>query len=64
MNSRLREDFARGLAKNLLAYALGRELHPEDLENVDAVLQRCKEKQYPLKDVIKALVKSDAFLHR
>jgi len=57
-------DFARGLTKNLLAYALGRELHPEDLETVDAVLQQCREKQYPVKDIIKALVQSDAFLHR
>lgn len=57
-------DFARGLTKNLLAYALGRELHPEDLETVNAVLQQCREKQYPVKDIIKALVQSDACLHR
>lgn len=57
-------DFARGLTKNLLAYAVGRELHPEDLETVDVVLQQFTSKQYPVKDIIKALVQSDAFSRR
>ncbi len=57
-------DFARGLTKSLLAYAVGRELHPQDLDTVRAVLQRFETEQYPLKDIIKALVTSDAFLTR
>jgi hypothetical protein len=64
LREQYQHDFARGLTKSLLAYAVGRELHPADLETVDAVLQQVRSKQYPVKDIIKALVQSDAFLYR
>ena len=64
LKSGYRDDFARGLTTNLLAYAVGRELTPEDLEDVNEVVERLKPDGFPMKEMIKAVVQTETFLNR
>jgi hypothetical protein len=57
-------DLVRGLAKNLLIYATGRRPDVADLAEVDALLKELAPRGYPLRDLLKALLRSKAFLGR
>lgn len=55
------EDLVRGLLKNLLIYAAGRRPDVADLAEVRAILRDQDPRGYPLRDVLKALLRSRAF---
>ena len=53
-----RDEFAASLIKHLFAYALGRELHPEDGEELDAILVKVRAGGYSMRSVLKAVALS------
>jgi hypothetical protein len=55
-------DLVRGLSKKLLIYATGRTPDVADLADIDAVMKTLAPKGYPLRDLLKALLRSRAFL--
>lgn len=57
-----REDLVRGLLKHLLVYATGRRPDVADLAEVRAVLREQAPGGYRLRDLLKAVVRSRAFL--
>jgi uncharacterized protein DUF1592/uncharacterized protein DUF1588/uncharacterized protein DUF1585/uncharacterized protein DUF1587/uncharacterized protein DUF1595/cytochrome c len=59
-----RNDLVRGLMKNLLIYATGRRPDVADLTEVRAILKEQAPKDYPLRELFKALLRSRAFLGR
>jgi hypothetical protein len=58
------EAFVRTVTENLLAYALGREVTPDDMPAVRAVMRRAAAGQYKLADVIEAITTSAPFTMR
>jgi hypothetical protein len=56
------EDLARGLAKKLLLYGTGRKADVADLAEIRGILAALAPRGYPLGDLLKALVRSRAFL--
>jgi len=56
------DDLVRGLLKNLTLYGTGRKADVAALTEIRAIQDRLRGKDYPLKDVVKAVVRSEAFL--
>ena len=59
-----KDEFARGLAENLLVYALGRGLTAADRADVEAVVQAIAADGYKMQTLLKAAVRSKAFRTR
>jgi hypothetical protein len=59
-----RADVVRGVLKNLVVYATGRLPDVHDLAEVRRIMQEHEAKGYPLRDVLKALLRSPTFLKR
>jgi hypothetical protein len=57
-------DVVRGFAKNLTVYAAGRKPDVQDMAEIRAVLGPLAGKGWPLRDVVKGLVRSPVFLGR
>ncbi|MCG8585678.1 MAG: DUF1592 domain-containing protein [Pirellulales bacterium] len=57
------DDFVRGLAKNFVIYATGRRPNVGDMNTVREILRRHAAKGYPLRSVLKDIVKSEIFLN-
>ncbi|MBL8794349.1 MAG: DUF1592 domain-containing protein [Planctomycetia bacterium] len=57
-------DVVRGLLKNLVVYATGRLPDVHDLAEMRAIMQAHEPKGYPLRDVLKAVLRSKAILER
>ena len=55
-------DLVGGLMKNLLIYATGRRPDIADLSEIKAVMNEQEPKGYPLRDLLKGIVRSRAFL--
>jgi hypothetical protein len=55
-------DMVRGLMKNLLIYSTGRRPDVADLAEFRAILKDQAPRGYPLRDLLKAIVRSRAFL--
>ena len=55
-------DMVRGILKNLLIYSTGRIPGIEDRKEIRAIMETHRPKGYPLRDLIKAVVRSRAFL--
>ncbi|MCB1233180.1 MAG: DUF1585 domain-containing protein, partial [Verrucomicrobiae bacterium] len=58
------EDFARNLARRLLAFALGRELKVYDEPAVKIIVERAAGDHYRARAVVKAIVSSYPFLNQ
>ena len=58
------DDLVKGLLKNFMIYATGRTPDVDDLREIAAIMKEHKPKDYPLRDLIKAVVRSRAFLER
>jgi hypothetical protein len=56
--------FARTLTSRLLSHALGRRIEASDRAAVDKLVNSLQDKQYPLTDLIVAVVSSDLFHQR
>ena len=56
------DDLVRGLLKNLTLYGTGRKPDVAALVEIRTIQDRLRGKGYPLRDVVKAVVRSDAFL--
>ncbi len=57
-----REDLVRGLLKNLVIYATGRLPDVDDMHEIRAIIDQHRPRDFPARDLIKALVRSRAFL--
>ena len=57
------EDFAKGLTKSLISYALGRELTIADDELVNKSYQQFKQSGYKFKSLVSAVILSQEFTH-
>jgi hypothetical protein len=57
-------DVVRGLMKNYFVYAVGRVPGIDDLTEIAEIMAANREKNYPLRDLLKGVVKSRAFLER
>jgi len=55
-------DMMRGIMKNLMLYATGRKPDVEDMAEIKAALKKHAADRYPLRDMIKSIVRSKAFL--
>ena len=62
--SLVKEDkrFAKAFAAHLLRYAVSRELVPADTLVVESIVENTKEKGYPIKSLIREVIKSQTFL--
>ena len=56
------DDLVRGLLKNLTLYGTGRKPDVAALAEIRAIQDQLRGKGYPLRDVVKAMVRSEAFL--
>jgi hypothetical protein len=61
---RYQADLVRGLLKNFMIYATGRRPDVHDLKEIAAIMQESAPKGYPLRHLLKAIVRSRAFLER
>ena len=52
----------RGLMSSLMVYATGRKPDVEDTKEIATIMAATEAKGYPLRDVLKAVVRSKAFL--
>ncbi|MBA4067551.1 MAG: hypothetical protein C0501_28350 [Isosphaera sp.] len=59
-----RDDLVRGLLKNWYVYATGRKPGIDDTAEIAAILAAHRDKGYPLRDLLKAVVRSRAFLEQ
>jgi len=57
-----RQDVARGLMKGWVVYAAGRTPDVDDLAQIRTILREHEAKGYPLRDLLKALLRSRVFL--
>jgi len=55
-------DLVRGLMKNFMLYATGRKPDVADMKEITAIMKEHEVKEYPLRDLLKAVVRSRAFL--
>jgi hypothetical protein len=55
-------DLVRGLLKNLLLYATGRKADVEVMSEIRATMREQEPKGFPLRDLLKAVLRSRAFL--
>jgi hypothetical protein len=58
------KDLVRGLLKNLMLYATGRKPDIDTLKEVHAIMKEKQSKEYPLRDMIKDVIRSQSFLNR
>ena len=58
------EDFVLGLMKNLVIYATGRRADIESLREIREIISLSRSKNYLLRDLVKSVVRSKAFLER
>jgi len=56
------EDLVRGLLKNLFVYATGRKPDVDDIAEINAIIRKAGSDGYPLRDLVKSVVRSRAFL--
>ncbi len=56
------DDVVRGILKNLVVYGAGRRPDVADLAEIRAILREQAPRGYPLRDLLKAVVRSRAFL--
>lgn len=56
------DDLARGYLKRLMLYATGRKPDVADLVEIQTILQATKAGEYPMRDLLKAVVRSRAFI--
>jgi len=57
-------DMVRGLMKNFVVYSTGRKPGIDDMADIAATLTELRAKDYPLRDLLKATVRSRAFLEQ
>lgn len=57
-------DMVRGLLKNLVVYSTGRLPGIDDMAEIAAILKEQRPKGYPLRDLLKAAIRSNAFLEQ
>ncbi len=57
-----KEFFARMLTEKLVAYACGRKIEPRDRPAIEKICEPLREKGYPMRELIEAVVTSDLFL--
>ena len=57
-----RDDLTRGLMKNFFVYGTGRVPGIDDRAEIAAIMDEYREKGYPLRDLLKAVARSRAFL--
>jgi len=55
-------DLVRGLLKNLMLYATGRKPGVAEMAEIKAIIAEQSPHKYPLRDLVKAVVRSKAFL--
>ena len=55
-------DLVRGLLKNLMIYATGRTPDVDDMAEIRAIMKDAAPDGYPLRDLLRAVVRSRAFL--
>lgn len=55
-------DLVRGLSKNLFVYATGRKPDVDDLKEIAGIMKASAGREYPLRDLLQAVVRSRAFL--
>lgn len=56
------KDMVRGLLKNFLLYATGRKPDIDDLAEMDAIMEKHADRDYPLRDMLLAIFQTQAFL--
>ncbi len=56
--------FTRCLIENMLTYALGRGLEPDDFCTVEVIRQQLAGDEYRIRNIVFGIVESDAFQHR
>lgn len=56
--------FAGSVIEHLFAYALGRDIHFSDEEELQQILERVRSEDYKMRSVIRAIVTSPSFTHR
>ena len=56
------KDLVRGLLKNLFVYATGLKPDVEDMAQLNEIIRRAEDGGYPMRDLVKSVVKSRAFL--
>ena len=59
-----RDEFARGLAENLMIYGLGRATGPGDRLDLDAVVRATAADSYAMSSLLRSIVRSEAFRTR
>ncbi len=57
-------DMVRGIMKNLMIYATGRLPGIDDRMEIAAIMKEHRAREYPLRGLLKAVVRSNAFLER
>jgi hypothetical protein len=50
------------LTEKLVAYACGRKIEPRDRPAIEKICEPLREKGYPMRELIEAVVTSDLFL--
>jgi hypothetical protein len=59
-----RADLVRGLMKKLMLYATGRKPDVDDTREIALIMKDREPKGYPMRDLLKAIVRSRSFLDR
>ncbi|HIA55484.1 MAG TPA: DUF1588 domain-containing protein, partial [Candidatus Melainabacteria bacterium] len=54
-------DMVRGLMKNFIIYATGRRPDVVDMAEIQAIMKKQLPREYPLRDLLKSIVRSRAF---
>jgi len=57
-------DMVRGLLKNLMIYGTGRQPGIDEMGEIAEIMRHLRSKEYPLRDLLKAVVRSRAFLEQ
>lgn len=57
-------DMVRGVLKNLMVYGVGRSPGIDDMMEITAIMRESRPQGYPLRDMIKSIVRSRAFLEQ
>ncbi|MBM4071668.1 MAG: DUF1592 domain-containing protein [Planctomycetes bacterium] len=58
------DDLVRGILKNLTIYSTGRLPGIDDRLEIAAIMKHYRSQEYPLRDMLKAIVRSQAFLEQ
>jgi hypothetical protein len=61
LSERYVDDVVRGLLKNLSLYATGRQCDIDDLATIRAIMKEHESRGYPLRNMVKSLIRSDIF---